>query len=636
MPTPVQILEQYWNYTSFKPLQEEIIQSVLDNNDTFALLPTGGGKSICFQVPAMALEGICIVISPLVSLMQDQVQNLKRKGIKAMALTSGLSYSELDTLLDNCIYGNYKFLYLSPERLQQDLVKERIKLMNVNLIAVDEAHCISQWGNDFRPSYKKIKVLRILKPTTPLIALTASATKIVIDDIVAQLDLFQPKIFQKSFMRENLGYMVYNTVDKFYKIRQILTKQTGSSIIYVRNRKAAIEISRTLSNYGISSTYYHGGISPEEKQSRFEQWFNDKVQVMVATNAFGMGIDKPDVRTVIHINLPESIESYFQEAGRAGRDGKRAYAILLKNDGDIVTVKNQFIKVLPQIDFIKTVYKKLCNYFQISYGEGDQTTHNFDYNHFCRTYNLNTIVTYNALKALDQNSVLIFTQRYIKRSTIHITANSNAIIIYLEQYPQYALVTKAILRTYTGIFDEETAIDLNYIAQKVGTTPQEAAKILKEVEKSGLLLFNHIQSDAEITFLVPREDDRTVNMIQEHIKKYNSTKIKQVEAMITFTQNDLMCKSRQLLSYFGEHDTKDCGICSVCYANKKEKTVNLSEIKQKIITLLTQQNLSSRQLIEELTYSKEIILDTLQLMLEQNIISVNMNNQYQLILNTNQ
>ena len=322
MQSPINILERYWNYTEFKSLQEEVINSVLDGEDTFALLPTGGGKSICFQIPALIKEGICIVISPLIALMKDQVQTLNNKGIKALALTSGISYDQLDTLLDNCIYGNYKFLYLSPERLQQEIVQDRIKQMHVNLIAVDEAHCISQWGNDFRPAYKNIQILRQLQPNINVIALTASATTVVVDDIINELGFISPKVFKQSFARPNLCYVVYDESDKYYRIERILKNEDSSAIIYVRSRKLTLEISHYLNSKNISSSFYHGGLSNKEKDDHLNAWLNNQKRVMVATSAFGMGIDKPDVKTVIHFNLPESIESYFQEAGRAGRNGE--------------------------------------------------------------------------------------------------------------------------------------------------------------------------------------------------------------------------------------------------------------------------------------------------------------------------
>jgi ATP-dependent DNA helicase RecQ len=359
MKHPIEILEHYWKFSEFKPQQEAIIDAVLTNEDCIALLPTGGGKSICFQIPALIKEGICIVVSPLIALMQDQVNALKDKGIKAMALTSGFSYEDIDRMLDNCIYGNYKFLYLSPERLQQDLVQERIKQMNVNLIAVDEAHCISQWGHDFRPAYRDIKLLRTLHPNVNVIGLTASATAKVVEDISSQLDYISPKIFKTSFQRPNLAYLTLDCEDKYFKTVQILKKYSGSSIIYVRNRKATLEISGYLNNIGITSGYYHGGLSAKEKDTQFERWTANQNQVMVATNAFGMGIDKADVQTVIHHNLPESLESYYQEAGRAGRNNENAYAVILQNISDEQNSKNQFINSLPDSSFLKK-YKNDC------------------------------------------------------------------------------------------------------------------------------------------------------------------------------------------------------------------------------------------------------------------------------------
>lgn len=632
MQTPLDILKQYWRYDSFKSLQKEIIDSVLEGNDTFALLPTGGGKSICFQVPALVKDGICVVISPLIALMQDQVQQLQQKGIKAIALTSGIKYSELDTLLDNCIYGNYKFLYISPERLQQDIVQERLKQMNINLIAVDEAHCISQWGNDFRPSYKKIKILRQLHPYVPMIALTASATKKVVDDIVVELDLFQTKIFRQSFFRSNLAYWVMKSVDKTYRITQILEKYPGTSIIYVRNRKATMELSDFLNNKGYPTTYYHGGVDAQEKTKRFKQWLNEEVRIMVATNAFGMGIDKPNVRTVIHYDIPESLESYFQEAGRAGRDGKKSIAFLLKNENDHQRLNNQFIKVLPNIDAVKLVYRKLCNYFQISYGEGEHTIHEFNFNKFCKTYEINTLITYNTLQFLDRCAVIRFTQRFTQKSSLQILISGNHLLQYLENNPEYELVIKTILRTYSGIFDNKVDVDIPHIASKISKSEKDIVTILNKLKDQELLEFSYKLSDAQIILLVPREDDHTINRVKHHLTEQNNSKINKVKSILRFTENDTICKSRQLLKYFGEENATDCGICSFC-ANKKKHNIKTDtiQIQEDILRLLQEKKLSSRDLMAQLGYPEKTVLEVLRKMNEHKIIMINHDNHYQLV-----
>ena len=631
MEHPTQILERYWNFTHFKPLQEDIINSVMEGDDTFALLPTGGGKSICFQIPALAMEGICIVISPLVALMKDQVKGLQDKGIKAMALTSGIPFKELDTLLDNCIYGNYKFLYLSPERLQQELVQNRIKQMNVNLIAVDEAHCISQWGNDFRPSYKNINVLRELHPQINVIALTASARPKVVEDIILELDLLQPKIFKQSFARPNLAYMVFNEEDKQYQIDKILKKNQQSSIIYVRTRKYAIDISNYLENKGFTSTYYHGGISNEEKDIRLQEWLNNKKQVIVATNAFGMGIDKPDVKTVIHINLPESLESYFQEAGRAGRNLDKAYSIILKNKGDETMLRNQFLSVLPNTDRVKLIYNKLCNYFQISYGEGAYATFDFDFNDFCKTYNFSGMITYNALQVLDRNSIITLSPQFKNSSFLQFIRSGNELFSYLDNNQNISLITKSILRTYGGVFDQEVKINIGLIASKVNKSEGEIINTLKQLEADAVITLKLGKSDTEITFIEPREDDKTINRIAKNIEAQNKLKQFQVEEVLKYINNDSICKSIQLLSYFGETDLKPCGICSVCISNKKIKNkIDHSEIKEIILNVLTEQNLSSRELTELVSSSDATIKQLLTELLEDNLIEITRSNTYKI------
>jgi ATP-dependent DNA helicase RecQ len=632
MQYPLQILEQYWNYTSFKPLQEEIINCVLNGDDTFALLPTGGGKSLCFQIPALINEGICIVVSPLIALMKDQVAALKERNIKAIALTSTYKYDELSTLLDNCIYGNYKFLYLSPERLQQDIIQDRIRQMSVNLIAVDEAHCISQWGNDFRPAYKNITLLRELQPSVNCIALTASAKPEVIIDIVKELDFIDSKIFKQSFYRENLAYMVFETEDKFYKIQQILKKNQSSSIIYVRNRKSTLEISNTLNNLGFTSTYYHGGLSTKEKDAHFSNWLNNRTQVMVATKAFGMGIDKPDVKTVIHIDLPDSLESYFQEAGRAGRNGDKAFAVILKNKNDEDKVKNQFLSVLPDVDFIKLVYRKLCNYFQISYGEGAYTTYSFSFNTFCKTYDFKTILAYNAILALDRSSVLSLTQHFKRKSTVQVLVSSNELFQYLEKNREISIIIKSLLRTYGGIFDQLVKINTLLIADKANVSEDQVIKTLVRLEKENIIGLNLKKTDAEITFIEPREDDKTINRIANTIEIQNKQKVNQINDIISYISDEWTCKSQHLLRYFGETDAEVCGICSVCIDKSKkfngDSQTNAIEI---VISLLQQNDLSSRELQEKSLLKEEELTYTLKLLLEREAITLTNHNTYKLI-----
>jgi len=631
MEHPINILERYWNFTEFKPNQEAIINAVIEGEDTFALLPTGGGKSLCFQIPALAKEGICIVISPLIALMKDQVKALNDKGIKAMALTSGVSYNQLDTLLDNCIYGNYKFLYLSPERLQQELVQDRIKLMHVNLIAVDEAHCISQWGSDFRPAYKNIDILRQLQPTVNVIALTASAKPEVVDDIVKELDFIKPKIFKHSFYRPNLAYMVFHENDKYYRLETILKKHKASSIIYVRNRKLTLEVRSFLESKKITATYYHGGLTNSEKDANMTQWMHNQKQVMVATNAFGMGIDKPDVKTVMHLNLPESIESYFQEAGRVGRNGEKAFAIILKNNSDEVLVKNQFLKVLPTVDFVKQVYRKLCNYFQIPYGEGEYLTFDFDFNTFCKTYKFSAILCYNALLLLDRNSVISLSKQFKNKVTAQFIIKSPAIFNYLDTHQDYVLVVKSMLRMYGGIFDHETKINTLKIADKASITEPALIKRLQQLESDQIISLNLAKTDAQITFIEPREDDKTINRIASIIEQQNKLKQQQVKAMLNYVENDSVCKSMQLLTYFGETDIKPCGICSVCIQkNKSDKPEDLKNLKNRIIELLENGDQSSRQIIANLNSSEENTKKVLKLLLEHNIVTVTTTNTYKL------
>ncbi len=628
---PINILEQFWNFTEFRPLQEEIINSVINGDDTFALMPTGGGKSLCFQIPALAQEGICIVISPLVALMRDQVNNLKEKGIKAIALTSGIPYQEIDALLDNCIYGNYKFLYLSPERLQQELVRDRIRQMNVNLIAVDEAHCISQWGNDFRPAYRNINDLRELLPSVNVIALTASATPAVVDDIVKELDFIDAKIFKQSFVRPNIAYMTFDEEDKYFRVEKILDKNKESSIIYVRNRKLTIEISNYLETKGITSTFYHGGISADLKTEHLRLWLSNEKQVMIATNAFGMGIDKPDVKTVIHFNLPESIESYFQEAGRAGRNGKKAFAIILKNNSDEQLLKGQFLQVLPSVDFVKKLYRKLCNYFQIPYGEGEFTIHEFNFNQFCKTYGFNHLIAYNAIQVLDRTSIISLSKLFNKRSSVQFITSNAVLFKYLKTHADIGIIVKSILRTYGGIFDQEIPVKLDLIANKANVKIDDVINTLIRLEKDSTITLKLYKTDAEITFLQPREDDKTINRIANIITQQNDLKTKQINDILRFVNTNDLCKSVQLLNYFGEKEASDCGICSVCIKKKHGKPKgDIRETIKRIVILLETKPLSSRQISEALQLNENIVLEGLKIMMDNEIIRSTNTNTYKL------
>ncbi len=631
MAHPINILERYWRHTSFRPLQEEIINAVLNNEDTFALLPTGGGKSVCFQIPALIKDGICIVVSPLIALMKDQVKTLKDKGIKAIALTSGISYQELDTLLDNCIYGNFKFLYLSPERLQQDIVQQRIEQMNVNLIAVDEAHCISQWGNDFRPAYKNITVLRRLHPTVNVIALTATAKPNVIEETMSELDFIAPKVFKASFARPSISYNVTYSEDKLYDLEQLLKTHKGASIIYVRSRRLCVELKEQLEKLGFSAQFFHGGIPNKEKQERLDHWMSNRKEIMVATTAFGMGIDKPDVASVVHLNLPESLESYYQEAGRAGRDGNASIAVILSNNSDELLLKNQFINNLPSIETIKLVYRKLCNYFQISYGEGELSAHQFNFNSFCKTYDFKAVSTYAVLQLLDRNSIIKLLQQFQYKTKLQFVAGNHVLFNYLERHAHVSTIVKTILRTYGGIFEHELSVNLNLIADKAATSEKQVISVLQQLERDSLVTFQHSNTDSEVIFLQPREDDKTINRIATIVLQQQEQKREQVQAVMAYIKNDSLCKSMQLLSYFGEDSPKPCGICSVCRAQKSPKAMGDQKVLQeKILTLLDYGPLNSRQLTQTLSYDKTSVLNTLKSLLEQHKIVLTAANTYTL------
>lgn len=620
------ILKQFWGYDDFRGSQKQIINTVFSGQDVLALMPTGGGKSVCYQVPSLAMEGICIVVSPLMALIQDQVAQLKKRGIKAIALTGGIPPSELNDLLDNCLYGNYKFLYLSPERLQQTIVRERIQQMNVNLIAIDEAHCISQWGNDFRPAYLECSILKELVPNTPMIALTATATPRVVDDIVENLELDNVAVFKDSFSRSNINFKVKRTEDKLYQLKKYMEKIPGSAIVYVRSRKMSISLANFLIKNEISASFFHGGIPKSDKEEKLNLWLNEKVRVMVTTNAFGMGVDKPDVRLVVHYQIPDSLESYFQEAGRAGRDGKPSTAIIITSNEDEDKAKQQFLSTLPDVAFVKKVYSKLNNYFQISYGELISEPLAFKFNEFCKRYEFNPNMTFNAIRILDQNSVLSLAENFKEKTTLQFVASKTEIFNYLDKNGKTAPIIQTILRTYGGITDYETKINLYMLSQKTGSSEKRLKQILQQLADDNIAAYENNTSDLEITFLVPREDDHTINLFAKKIKDFNQVKQNNMGAMLGYISNKKVCRSVYLLNYFGEKTAEKCGTCDIC--TKKKVLASPHDLEQRVLELLDIRPHTSRQLEKETGINEKELLKTLERLLEDELVFLNFKNEY--------
>ncbi len=622
-----EILKKYWQHDTFREPQDKIIQSVLEGKDTFALMPTGGGKSVCFQVPSMMKEGLCLVISPLVALMKDQVQNLGRRNIKAIALTGGIHSDELSDLLDNCKFGNYKFLYLSPERLQSEWVVERLKDLPINLVAVDEAHCVSQWGHDFRPAYLKISSLKKQLPNVPFIALTASATQRVQQDIIKQLDLKDTAVFKKSFSRENIAYMVFEVEDKLHRIQQILTKNPEPSIIYVRNRKACHDISQQLQSLGFTSTLYHGGLKEAEKERNMQLWLKEKAQVMVATNAFGMGIDKPNVRTVIHIQLPENLESYYQEAGRSGRDGQKSYAVLLVSPSDIRSAQGQFIQVLPDRIFLKEIYHRLNNFLQIAYGEGIDETYPFNFTEFCKRYNLPVTKAYHALQFLDNQGILTLSKHFSEKVSLQFLLPSKEVMRYISLNPADEEMILALLRNYAGIFEMETAINTGLVTKKAKVSEDELMKLLQKLHQKEIISLKSSGNDSSITFNEMREDSLTINRVAKFLERQNEIKVQQFASVINYITDTGTCKSRLILDYFDEKDTADCGICSYCIS-KQRKPKSPLDSANAILALLTEEPAGSRDIERQLGLTPDETVFALKILLDSNRIKMNTNNIY--------
>ena len=628
MIAPKEILKKYWNYSEFRPQQEEIITSVLEQNDVIALLPTGGGKSICFQIPALSKEGVCIVISPLIALMQDQVENLNKRGIKAIHIPSGKSQDELITLFDNIKFGGFKFLYISPERLQSYFVQQKIKELAINLIAIDEAHCISEWGHDFRPSYRNIRILKELKPNVNFIALTATANKKVIRDITKNLDLKEPKVFRKSFLRKNLAYQIFTIEDKLQRLIQIFTKTKKPAIVYVNSRKKTEQIAAFLNSKNFKSSFYHGGMSSIEKNISFENWMIEKTPIIVATNAFGMGIDKANVGLVIHLDLPSSIENYVQETGRAGRDQKKSFAVLLFNKNDTLLFKERLEKTQLTLKDIKEILKKLYQNFTISLGEFNENPHPFNLLEFSEKYDFSVSKVDTAIKMLSNSGILEINNHYNKKSTLRFIVSSKTVLNYLNQNTIIKKFTNSILRSYAGLFEQEVKIDEFYIAKKNGITTKQVASNLAYLQNDNIIEYAPVKNKVDLLFLLPREDDYTVNRFSKELKQFIIQKKKKSDSLIAFLNNDKICRSIQVLNYFDEFKTKKCGICDVCISENSKPNPNLS---LEIIHLLkVKKSLSSSEISVSLIANEREILIHLRKLLSDDKIQINHLNKYQI------
>ena len=633
-----EILKQYWGYDSFRDLQEEIITSIGEGKDTLGLMPTGGGKSITFQVPALAQEGICIVITPLIALMKDQVQNLRKRGIKALAIYSGMTRQEILTALENCIFGNYKFLYISPERLDTDIFRTKLRSMKVSMITVDESHCISQWGYDFRPAYLKIAEIRTLLPGIPVLALTATATPEVVKDIQARLDFREENVFRMSFERKNLAYIVRQTDNKTQELLHILRKIPGSAIIYVRNRRRTKEITELLVNEDITADFYHAGLDNAVKDLRQKRWQSGEVRVMVATNAFGMGIDKPDVRIVLHLDLPDSLEAYFQEAGRAGRDGEKAYAVILYTKTDRTTLHRRVVDTFPDMEYILlvrrvvdtfpdkeyilNVYEHLQYYYQMAMGDGFQCVREFNLEEFCRKFKYFPVPVDSALKILTQAGYLEYTDEQDNASRILFTIRRDELYKLREMGTEAEALIQTILRSYTGVFTDYAYISEVTLSIRTGLTREQIYNILVTLTKRRIVDYIPHKKTPYIIYTRERQELRFVHIppsVYEERKARYEARIKAMEEYVT---SENVCRSRMLLRYFGEKNEHNCGQCDVCLSHRAtdaltENSFDFEELKKKISELLTQKPLTPVEIADKIEAEKESISEVIQYLLEE-------------------
>ena len=603
-----QLLHDHWGFDQFRPLQEDIIRSVLSGRDTLALLPTGGGKSLCFQVPTLTQAGVCIVVSPLIALMKDQVEALKRRGIRAVAVNSGMSRREIDITLDNCIYGDVKFLYVSPERLQTDLMRERTKLMTVCLLAVDEAHCVSAWGYDFRPPYLQIAEFRQLIPKTPLVALTATATREVRADVQEKLGMRQPAVFQQSFARPNLSYSALGEEAKEQRLLRMLQKvfgpgAPGAAVVYVRNRKRTQVIADYLSKQGVPATFYHAGLSNDERSARQDAWLKNNVRVMVATNAFGMGIDKPDVRLVVHLDLPDTLEAYYQEAGRAGRDGQKAWAVALYGPADARDLERQIEQSYPPTEQLRRVYQCLANYYRLAVGSGAGAGFEFDSADFGATFGLQSTETFYCLKTLESEGFIQLSDAFFRPSKLHLTVDNRELYEFQVKNAHFDAFTKLLLRMYGGeVFTAFVPISEAALAKNFRVPTPEIQQLLRQLVAMGIADYEPQKTAPTLTFLTPRMEASTLPLSLHAIAIRRQRDLGKARAVAAYVQQTRRCRTQILLGYFDERTDAECGICDNCLARQRERqpASPTDEKRERILSLLSNGGLTVHQLIATL------------------------------------
>lgn len=618
----LKILKQYWGYDHFRGIQEDIIRSVGEGKDTLGLMPTGGGKSITFQVPALAQEGLCLVITPLIALMKDQVRNLRERGIKATAVYSGMTREEILIALENCIFGNYKFLYISPERLGTEIFQIKLRSMHVSLITVDESHCISQWGYDFRPAYLKIADIRQLLPGVPVIALTATATPEVVKDIQERLQFRQENVFRMSFERKNLAYIVRHTEDKEGEMLHILQRVNGSSIVYTRNRKKTKEIAKLLNRNHITATFYHAGLSDEAKDLRQKAWLKGEYRVMVATNAFGMGIDKPDVRLVIHADVPDSPEAYFQEAGRAGRDGMKAYAVLLFCPRDKITLKQRISDTFPEKDYIRKVYEDINFYYQMAMGDGLGCTFAFNLDEFCHNFKHFPVQTDSALKILTRAGYLEYTDEQDNASRIMFTLTKEELYRIHEQNADTEKLIRILLRTYTGLFTDYAYINEELLAKRSGLSRPQIYETLLFLTRQHILHYIPGKKTPYIIYTRERQETDRIYLSKEVYEERKESYRRRIEAMIEYAESENKCRSRMLLHYFGEKNEHNCGQCDVCLQHHHSglKQSQFDEISHQILALLKTSPFSPQELKTQIQAPEEQVTKVIAYLLSEEII----------------